>query len=172
MINVDARFQRVAAASVPTRRYLAHIQGSRAESIQRSAVAVSVFDAWLGPERYHELECDSAEQARRNDSHNKLCFALRRQYEVFAVRCRGRHANRRAVFRRFVSDNEFQEYVDANNRDRNSQQFFVLAVPALGLLYEQHWDDTNIAWLARADSVEHLRDLAAQAGLHVLSFKS
>lgn len=140
------------------------------ESIQGSAVAVSVFDGWLGPERYHELDCDPVEQSRRNARHNDLCFALRRQYEVFAIRCRGRRANRRVVFRRFVSDEEFLGYVDANDRARTSKQFFVLAVPALGLIYEQHWDDTNIAWCTQADGVERLRDLAKQAGLHLFSF--
>lgn len=140
--------------------------------MQGAAVAISVFDAWLGPERYHELECSPAEQSRRNTRHNNLCLKLRRERKVFAVRCRGRCPNRRAVFRRFVSDTEFQEYVDANDMDRTSKNFFVLAVPALGLIYEQHWDDTNIAWLNSADSVEHLRDLAMQADLHLLNFNS
>ncbi len=140
------------------------------ESIQGSAVAVSVFDGWLGPKRCHELDCDPVEQSRRNARHNDLCFALRRQNEVFAIRCRGRHANRRLVFRRFVSDEEFLGYVDANDMARTSNEFFVLAVPALGLIYEQHWDDTNIAWFTRADGVECLRDLANQAGLHLFRF--
>ena len=71
-----------------------------------------------------------------------------------------------------MSDAEFQEYVDANDMGRTSRQFFILAVPALGLIYEQHWDDTNIAWLARADSLEQFRDLATQADLHLLTFSS
>jgi hypothetical protein len=150
---------------VPAKRFLL-----RPKPTRDTAIAVSVFDAWLGPERYSELTCDTAEQRRRNMRHNDLCVALRGRYDVFAIRRRGRYANRRLMFRHFESDGAFQKYVDANDMARTANQFFALAVPALGLIYEQHWDDTNIAWFTHPDGLQSLAQLASEVGLYVLSF--
>ena len=165
MLNLDSHTQKQLVASVPARRYLAHPRPT-----SETAVAVSVFNSWLGPERSSELDCDDVEQARRNARHNALCSAMRERYEVFAVRLRGRGGSRRVVLRGFTSDADFHRYIDASDRSRTSNQFFVLAVPTLGIIYEQHWDDTNIAWVTHAEGAQQLRELAAISGLHVLTF--
>jgi len=136
-----------------------------------NAFAVSIFDAWLGIERYGELDFDADEQRCRNERHNALCRALRDQYEVFAMRRRGHNTSKRLVLREFSSNEEFLCYIDANECGRLWRGFFLLAIPALGVIYEQHWDETNIVWCHSASGAAAFRLLAESVGLHALQFR-
>jgi len=142
-----------------------------AQAKEPNAFAVSIFDAWLGMEHYGELDCDADEQRRRNERHNVFCRALRDQYEVFAIRRRGHNTNKRLVLREFSSNEEFLCYIDANEGGRPWRGFFLLAIPALGVIYEQHWDETNIVWCHSASGAVAFRLLAESVGLHALQFR-
>ncbi|CAN5799374.1 hypothetical protein BH09VER1_BH09VER1_48620 [soil metagenome] len=157
-------------AQLPVEAYVEHVQGDKMLPEPDQAFAVSVFDAWLGKARYHELDCDEAEQARRNEQHNNFCHLLRENYEVFAIRWSEVGEPAVPILYEFSSEAEFQKFTDAHDIERSGSDFFILAVPALGCIYDQNWDDTNVLWFSPQTGTRCLEELISRAGLHIIQY--
>lgn len=153
-------------------RFIAHLDTELSTApTPQVAFAISAFDAWLGPKRYHELDCDDAERFRRDERLNELCRLLRERFTVLAIRFRDFEESDIPIVYEFSSDAEYLEFVDAHDGERSGSEFFVLVIPELACVYEQHWDFTNILWFSPATDLVRLRELISQAGLHVIEFR-
>jgi len=133
-------------------------------------LSITVFDHWLSREESCELlEGVSPEgQALRDARHAKFCALLVAGTRVLSFAFR-RRAGDRLVFREFTSQTALSKYCTPNGGRTLGHRNFYVALPELGCVLYESWDDTHHFYFTDPVAMNPLHEWAQQSGLHLLS---
>ena len=131
---------------------------------QYEYLTISIFDHWLSSEEADDLlsEVGADEQSRRNASFNRFNEIMIKNTEVLLVSLCGIRGSK-VRFKEFTFIDAKRAYLAQSGR-----QVYTVALPALGAVYFEGFDDTNHFFLNEPDSKGQIEDWAEQAGLYVL----
>jgi hypothetical protein len=130
--------------------------------------AISVFDAWLGPSRYHELDCNSATSQERDRRLDGFSSRLLSVTQVLRLELGDQADGSPVVALPFESQLEAQGYARQASPDTSGSDFFKLLFPDWRCVYLEAWDFTNVFYLRDLEPLDEIHQLAKDSGLFVL----
>ena len=140
------------------------------ETDNYSYLAVSVFDHWLDQGEANRLlsNVSNCEQKLRDEKFDQLSRIIISTTDVYNFTIKGKGAKSSIVFREFTSDKFKEEYMMSASNYVSSNLFFHVALPELGALYFESWDDTNVFYLRNDDHKDLIKSWANKCGLFCL----
>ena len=130
--------------------------------------AISVFDAWLGPSRYHELDCDAATYQERERRLDDFSSRLLSATQVLRLKIGDGADGSPVAVIPFESKLEVQQYARQSSPDTPGGEFFQLMLPDWRCVYLESWNFANVFFLRDLGPLDEIRQLARDAGLFVL----
>ncbi|GAA4836510.1 hypothetical protein [Algivirga pacifica] len=126
---------------------------------------VSPFEHWLSIEECHAIYDQSKNPERRQYNENLLQLIF--EYsdgQLYTWRFKRRE---RVYFYRITSLAHLIKLCDVRNKSWESGCRFHIISPALKVIYEEHWDWTNIFNLFEGADKDIIEKLVKEAGLYV-----
>jgi len=166
-VNVNKNRHQLLSNTLPDIENL----GSDDQTEKYEFVAITVFDHWLSredAEKSFGSQISEEEQEQRNNSFMRFRELLFNKTEVLTYRCKGRGSNRFVSFKAFTSINAGLEYTSPAISKGPYGRFFQVALPSLGAVYLENYDDTNLFYYKDKNTFEVINKWAKSCGLFCL----